>query len=273
MGRIIVGLDGSPYSLEALGWAVARASGRGDEVVAVMAWHLFAQGFHRKGESLRGDFDADAARSLLTDAVATAGLADLVELRTIEGVPAEVLVEEAGDDGMLVVGARGTGGFEGLLLGSVSTRVLQLARCPVAVIHGPVTASNGEIVVGVDGSASSIRAVDWAADEARATDAAVRLVLAWQAPLYPEMSVPQILDALEGGAREEVGELAGSPSLAGLEVTTETPCESAARALLAHDDAAMIVVGKRGHGALLRVLLGSVSAQVARHATVPVVVV
>jgi nucleotide-binding universal stress UspA family protein len=56
--------------------------------------------------------------------------------RTPQGHPAEKLIEAAGDDGMIVVGSRGRGGFRGLLLGSTSQATLHHARCPVAVVHG-----------------------------------------------------------------------------------------------------------------------------------------
>ena len=60
-----------------------------------------------------------------------------VELRAIEGNPADVLHDEARDAALLVVGSRGRGGFSGLLLGSVSQRVAQRAPCPVVVVPLP----------------------------------------------------------------------------------------------------------------------------------------
>lgn len=274
MGRVFVGVDGSPGAADALRWAVARRSYADDDVVAVLVWHLFDQG-HRPGDGdLRSDFGEDEAAALLDAAVADAGVEDAVTTRTVHGVAAESLVELAQDDDLIVVGARGLGGFQGLLLGSVSLRVLESATCPVVVLHGaPRAEDSGEIVVGVDGSEDSIRALHWAAGEARASASALRIVQAWQAPLYPEMAVPQILDALEEGARDQLADITADAALEGLTVHSEAPCAGAAHALLAHEDARMLVIGSRGHGKLARLFLGSVSRQVAQHATPPVVVV
>jgi nucleotide-binding universal stress UspA family protein len=59
-----------------------------------------------------------------------------VERKTVEGMAAQVLVEEADGADLLVVGSRGHGGFAGLLLGSVSQQCAQHAACPVVIIRG-----------------------------------------------------------------------------------------------------------------------------------------
>lgn len=284
MPRIIVGIDGSDHSEAALGWAVQRSQRDGTEVVAFMAWNTFDQGHHAKGEKLKVGFGDDDALTVVAASVERAGVADSVTIRVREGVPAETLVSEAKRGDIIVIGARGLGGFKGLLLGSVSMRVLELAEVPVVVIQGTtVPAAGGEVVVGVDGSDRSRTALHWAAAEARAAGVGLRLVSAWQVPLYPEVVVPEVYDALQQACEDEAAEMAADPDLTGpdltgpdlpgLSVVVETPCSNAAIALTAHTDASMIVVGQRGRGAVARALLGSVSHQVVRHAKVPVVVV
>lgn len=275
MSRIIVGVDGSENGAVALRWAAKRSERRGDEVVAVLAWTFLDQGYRAPGEDLQPTFGDDDARRILDDAVDSAGVSGEITKQAIQDPAPEALVAAAGPDDLIVVGARGHGGFNGLLLGSVSQRVLELAPCPVVVIHGDDTvAPDGEVVVGVDGSERSMVALRWAAAEALANRATLRIVHAWQLPLYAEMASPQVLSALEEGATKLVAEVATDPSLVGVTVECDVACGGPAHALLAHDvDASMLVVASRGHGRLKRFVLGSTSRQVAQHATSPVLVV
>ena len=275
MSRIIVGVDGSEHGSVALRWATRRAERSGEEVVALLAWTFFDQGYRPPGQDLQPAFDDHDAQRVLARAVEAAGITGQITKVTVQDPTPEALVAAAEPDDLIVVGARGLGGFKGLLLGSVSNRVLELAPCPVVVIHGDETvAPDGEIVVGVDGSEDSMVALRWAAAEASATGATVRIVHAWQVPIYSEMAAPQVLTALEEGATELVAKVAADPALAGVAVERDVACDGAAHALLAHDvDASMLVVASRGHGKLKRFLLGSTSRQVAQHATSPVVVV
>jgi nucleotide-binding universal stress UspA family protein len=275
MSRIIVGVDGSEHGSVALRWATRRAERSDEEVVALLAWTFFDQGYRPPGEDLRPAFDDDDAKRVLAEAVEAAGVTGPVTQQTVQDPAPEAIVDAAEPHDLIVVGARGLGGFKGLLLGSVSNRVLELARCPVVVIHGePAIVPDGEIVVGVDGSEESLVALRWAAAEATATGAPVRIVHAWQVPIYAEMATPQVLTALEEEATNLVAKVAEDPALAGVNVARDVACDGAAHALLAHDvDASMLVVATRGHGALKRLLLGSTSRQVAQHATSPVVVV
>src|SRR5690606_25239634 len=85
------------------------------------------------------------------------------------GTPWSVLVREAGNADLLVVGSRGHGRLGSILVGSVSTEVAKFARCPVIVVResraSPGRGGRG-VVVGVDGSTASLRAVEFAFDEA-----------------------------------------------------------------------------------------------------------
>ncbi len=275
MSRIIVGVEGSENGAIALQWAVEAGRKRGDEVIAVLAWTFFDQGYRPTGAEMQPEFTAADADRVLANAVEAAGLTGQVTQKTIKGTAPEAMAEFAEPDDLLVIGARGLGGFEGMLLGSVSQRMLELAPCPVAVIRPEgSTSPEGPIVVGVDGSELSTRALHWAATHARATGNPIRIVHAWQWPVLAEITVPEVFDALEAAARERLEEAAADPALEGLEVQAETVNSGAARALLAHDtSAAMIVVANRGLGTIKRVFLGSTSRQLTLHATCPVVVV
>lgn len=138
------------------------------------------------------------------------------------------------------------------------------------------SSSTPVIVVGVDGSEPSKHALAWAAHEARLRGASLRVVLAWHIPtiVYPPdvdvyASEPQL-------ARErldsEIAQVLGpDPEVA---VETVVDVGPAAKLILEHaTDAAMVVVGWRGHGGFSGLLLGATSSQIAHHAQCPVTIV
>ena len=135
-GRIVVGVDGSAPSAQALRWAVALAKLTGQEVHAVSAWiPPTAYGW---GPIIDDTDWEENARVVLAGAVKeTLDDADsaLVRQEAVHGHPAQVLLDAAEGADMLVVGNRGHGGFAGLLLGSVSRHVSAHAACPVLVVH------------------------------------------------------------------------------------------------------------------------------------------
>ena len=275
MRKIIVGVDSSDNGAVALRWAVAEAAHHNAEVLAVFAWSFLDQGHRAPGAPFDPEFGEGDATQILDDAVAAAGVDVEPTKVLVNDIPSDAIVAAAGPEDLIVVGARGLGGFKGLLLGSVSQRVLELAPCAVAVIRDEAFSFRpGEIIVGVDGSEQSLAAVRWAAFEARARGVGIRLVHAWQVPVYSSMAVPQVVNALEDGAQELLTEIAADASLDEVEVEWETMCGGASEALLLHDSSAsLIVVATRGRGLVKRVLLGSTSRQVVHHATAPVVVV
>ncbi len=135
------------------------------------------------------------------------------------------------------------------------------------------------IVVGVDGSQSSLRALTWALREAKQHNAAVHVVYVWNIPqLIDPMGVAIFapINDLEAAAQdllkhvmETVASLVGDTS-----VTTSVEQGSASQRLLdAASTADMVVVGRRGHGGFLGLLIGSVAEQIAHHAKCPAVIV
>jgi nucleotide-binding universal stress UspA family protein len=209
-----------------------------------------------------------------------------------EGHPAKILIEHSRNADLLVVGARGRGSVAGWLLGSVSQEVLRNSSCPVAVVRSAyreeeVTNSpqtyRGEwsrVVVGIDGSESSKSALRWAADEAVAHDAELTVASVWT-PL-PIAATPY--DSGGWGAGIDPQELAAAilqdtveevlSEHSGLALRREVSGGNAARVLIDLSDGAdVLVVGSRGRGGFVGMLLGSVSQHVAAHADCTVVVV
>lgn len=176
---IIVGYDGSDGSRRAVLWAVhhAAATGRALVVVHCWVWPFFTQdlgpvadikdsGLKRAAERTAAE-GLDLARQAQPDVDVTA--------RLVAGFPSEVLTKLSAEASLLVTGTRGLGGFAGLLVGSVSLHLAATASCPIAVIRDDQP-DKGDVLVAVDGSPESNRAVVVAADLAKTLDASLRIL-------------------------------------------------------------------------------------------------
>lgn len=143
--------------------------------------------------------------------------------------------------------------------------------------HGSRAGEGRPIVVGFDGSACSVAALRWAVQQARATGHPVRVVTTWQWPnLYgsvmilppemePERDARQVLDEGVASVLGDAGDV---------DVSTEV-VEGHPSVVLVEESsrAELLVVGSRGHGEIVGMLIGSVSEFLATHAHCPVVVV
>ena len=148
-GSIVVGVDGSDASHEALRWAADEARLRSASLVAVYAWAFVPpQPIGDPGMlampagDLPGQLEAEseAAQIALDDAVVEALGTDPavgVERRLVEGEAGDVLVAESKAAEIVVVGSHGRSGLKAALLGSVSRHVVAHAACPVVVVKTP----------------------------------------------------------------------------------------------------------------------------------------
>lgn len=285
-GEIVVGVDGSEHAATALRWAAREAELRDAALVAVLVWDLFNQRHADGGRRFDPHYDAshaDAAlRAAVEGALGAAG-AGRVTRRPVCDTPARGLLEASRGADMLVAGARGLGGFRGLLLGSVSQQCLHHAQIPVAVVRapGPEVDHRGRerVVVGIDGSAPAQAALDWALAEGARRDAVVEVVHAWQVPLaYGPLAGPFPYDVGEADAvpRRLLTEAVDAAVARARPVAVErTLLEGGAASALLEvaQGADAVVLGRRGLGGFGSLLLGSVSDHVARYAPCPVVVV
>jgi nucleotide-binding universal stress UspA family protein len=135
--RILVGIDGSSASSEALEFACRRAETTGETVVALHGWHVPAPSADVWNAEPRS-VDASERERLLAESVA--GFREdhpdvVLEQEVVLVPPASALVDASAGASLVVVGSRGLGYFSGLLLGSVSQAVLHRATCPVAVVR------------------------------------------------------------------------------------------------------------------------------------------
>jgi nucleotide-binding universal stress UspA family protein len=134
-GRIVVGLDGSPSSIDALSWAARQGELTAAGLEVVMCWEWPSS--YGWAVPVPEDFDpeSDIRRTLETplSALRTAHPGVSIDARVVRGHPAPILVEASKGADLLVVGSRGHGEFVGMVIGSVSEYCAAHAPCPVLV--------------------------------------------------------------------------------------------------------------------------------------------
>lgn len=189
------------------------------------------------------------------------------------GAPAAMLTEESARASLLVVGHRGSGGFAGLHIGSAAIHTAAHARCPVLVVRGDPPAPDSPVLVGVDGSEESERALQFAFQTACLRRVLLRVVAVWPSTWTLPLAVEQT--ARHEAEQRLAGQLGGQPAeypAVKLE-TRVVPGDSAGGALITHAiGAGLVVVGSHGRGGLRGILLGSVGRALIAHSPCPVVV-
>lgn len=281
---VVAGLDGSDRDTAVVAYAAALAMRR----------HLPLRLVHALSvEPSREEWTADVMTELRAEAEnrINANVAALkvssptlaVTTRVEGGFPVRLLVDESAAADTLVIGTRGAGGFTDLVLGSTALHVVSRSRCPVIAVPEPRDSpERGRgVVVGLDGSAESQAALEFAFLTAAELSEPLVAVHAWSDPvqLSPMAMIPVVYEPLLA-AEATRGSLTLSESLAGwtekfpeVQVERRLSQGHAVHALLAEAaTATMLVVGTRGRGAL-RSMLGSVSHGVLHHAHIPVAVV
>jgi nucleotide-binding universal stress UspA family protein len=266
---VVAGIDGSPSGAQALIHAGIEARLHGWPLLLVYAEPDIRHdprrlSLHRRyGAALLAESAQRARRQQPTVTVGT---------RLGIGAPAPVLLDASVGAGLVVVGNRGYGPFEELFARSVSVRVAAHAAAPVMVVRGPELVlpprlSQLPVVVGVDGSRVADEAVEFAAQEARLRGVPLLAV-------HSTVGAPLLVGA-GGGDPLDSGPLGPSAvPTSRLTVHRHSVDVDPRTALVAASaDAALLVVGSRGHGSLAGLLLSSVGQALIHHAHCPVVVV
>lgn len=140
--RIVVGVDGSAESIEALQRAAELALKFGSTVVGICVWQ-YPVSYTGLSSGWKPDRDAQEVADEVADRVFGRDRPEWYTSDIRPGAAAQVLVEESQSSDLVVVGSRGHGGFTGLLLGSVSSQCAEHAECPVLIVHSP--AQRGEV--------------------------------------------------------------------------------------------------------------------------------
>lgn len=135
---VVVGIDGSPSSKEALRWAANYAALSGAEVHAVITWRELPTFGYPLGytDAEFIEHSRKVAEEVVHDVLGDSPPAP-VTIKVLQGHPATVLIGESRAAALLVVGSRGLGAFAGPILGSVSQRCVNQAECSVTVVRHP----------------------------------------------------------------------------------------------------------------------------------------
>jgi nucleotide-binding universal stress UspA family protein len=292
-GPVVVGYDDSPEGASALRWAADWSSMRGAPLVVVYAvspppplpWTPAAG-------APTPDVLRRAARRIAQRGAAEARHRhpdlEVRGLGAVGSAAAELVAMSQSAD-LVVVGRRISVDSGDTSLGSVSFALGTHARCPVTVVQGPASLHIGlgrPVVVGVDSSRASTRALEFAASAA--SDAAAELVVVsawspprqepWMADLWPDQGTPaaSLSDDDEARATSTVRDAMATvgDSHPDVKVVTRTPQGPAQEVLLCEArDSGLLVVGSRGRGGFAGLELGSVSRSILRRAELPVAVV
>jgi len=295
--RVVVGVDGSAGSRAALVHALATAVRLGGEVEAVSAYQPVAS-YWADPAPAGAVLGTDAIIADTTQAIGTfvqevradlavsgaAAAADVpVQLTVDAGPVAQLLVDRAAGAAVLVVGNRGRGAVRSALLGSVALHCVTHATCPVVVVHRTEAdrPQQRRVVVGVDGSVQSRRALTVAIEEAARLGADVEAIATFTVTDYwtdgYARSLPTVAEITADVQRRLDAAVADVLRGAGGDAPTVSTVvvEGAPSDVLVQQaaDAELLVVGSRGRGQVRGLLLGSVGLHCAMHGPCPVMIV
>lgn len=277
---VVVGVDASEESQQALAWARAIA-GDDDRIVVVHAWEIpVMTGYDIVAAVDIGEIESLAKQGL--DELTTKLDDQRIVPAVHRGHAGRALVDEGEKADLIVVGHRGSSRLS-LMLGSTANYVLHRTEQPVVLIRGedPVMPPR-RIVVGVDDfddpdDSPSVNALRWAAQLPSARE--VSAVHAWFLPplaagmFHPAATDLAAMDDAAQAVADRVVEAAG-PFPDGVTVTADVARGTGGFALIeASREADLVVVGRRGRGGFAELLLGSTSLETAAHSHAPVAVI
>ena len=287
---VVVAVDGSDASKNAVRWAANTAMKRGIPLRIASSYtvpqFLYAEGMVPPKE-LFDDLQAETLEKIEDARAIAHEVAPEIKIghTVAEGSPIDMLLEMSKDVTMIVMGSRGMGGLSGMVMGSVSSSVVSHASCPVVVVRedNNVTEANkyGPVIVGVDGSEVSQKATEVAFAEAAARGAELIAVHTWM-----DMQVQASLAGLSAAQAEWAEVEKDQANLLDerlAEFTAKYPSVSVKKVIArdrpvrALSDAAeggqLLIVGSHGRGGFKGMLLGSTSRSLLQSAPCPMMVV
>ncbi len=283
---VVVGIDGSEAALGAARWAATFAAGH--QLPLTLLHAIPRLDWHFAGSAAPADPDNGAAGDVViaeAEAAVRAEHPDLpIHAAAVKGPVATVLDDASQSARLLVVGA---GSGDHRALGGHAVRIVHRTQCPVVVWRAPVATRTGKplpVVVGVDESEGSTRAVAEAFDTARALHAPLTVVHMWEIGAAVGMGDLggqgnmdwTLLELLQTKQRQQMDELVEpfARKYPNAHVNKVFQDISPAKGLVELSrDAQLVVVGSQGRGRFAAAMLGSVSQNLVHHAECPVLVV
>lgn len=270
---VVVGVDGSSESFDAVAWA-AREALRLDSLLRIV--HVWHRPVYPTDPILATpDLDRETADAAVGVAVAAVPSIEW-DVRTPSGPYARTLLDECEDARLIVIGGHHRTLVDRVAFGSVTTHVLSNAPCPVVIVRqrkddlqSPIV---GAVVVGVDHGDSSFAAIAYAFDYASRNARELVAVQAWSARELTDSGSVTAIDAAQRALADTLKPFHDAhPHVT---VAAVAVCETPVDALLDWSDKAeLLVVGSRGRGYFAGILLGSVSAAVAHQSPSSVAVI
>ncbi|WP_184729342.1 universal stress protein [Saccharopolyspora phatthalungensis] len=263
---VVVGVDGSESSGKAAFWAAAEASRRNAALQLVIV----------NDDPARVDYAEQAVHKIAAKCRVQTPEVELTA-EVAPGHPVEELLRRSATAQLVVLGARGHGGFTDALLGGVSTGVATHASCPVVIVRKDIPTTVGPVVVGVDDSPCSQEALRFAFAAAARLGTDLVVMQAWHeegllaVPLTPPDRERVQRDIEHSLAKQTASLREQNPKVRTREVAQRG--HPVAALTDAARDARLLVVGHRGGGGFDGLFLGSVAAGVLHHAPCPVAVV
>jgi len=284
---VTVGVDGSEESLRAVEWAALEARRHGTSLRIVSApaelprLRAYQASPGEIGAALRGIAARSLDVAITRSEEVTPGLR--IETGLLSGPAAVAMADSGAGACMLVVGARGAGGFVAMTLGSVSRHAAVWAACPVVVVREETTALYREIAVGIRDPEDLTGTLPFAFEEAALRGADLVAVHTWYwLPAAPHVSGPA--EALRPPDPAQISAEAGRHLSAALEqwhdkypevrVRQDIVRGHPGRVLASYSARAdLVVIGRHGHPAGPGPGIGSIQHAVLDHAHGPVAVV
>lgn len=278
VNTVVVGVEGTESSQDALVWAAEFAGARKSELEILCATGTS----HSHADALRDEASEQAAKELVHEAAERAVQVSprlAVHTTVSASRPGEALTEASVRAELMVVGSHRLGARERAFSGPLAYQIVAGSRCPALVVPAGTGDGGSGVVVGTDGSPESGAGVALAAAEADRFGQELTVVHAWQTPLR-FVSV-DIITEHDNAWIEENRRTVLADSVVGLAerypnlvIHQSLVNASPGRALLeAAVGARMLVVGSRGLNGIARMLLGSVSHAMVLHSPCPVMVV
>ncbi|GAA3785337.1 universal stress protein [Streptomyces chiangmaiensis] len=281
---LVVGVDGSDFSLTAVDWAVDEAARRG------LPLRLVHASSREQGAASSDGLERPAGQVMAENIVGSA--TERARRRNPQvKVSSEIHGEDAvhallreGDDAFaLVTGSRGRSEFKGLLLGSVSRAVAARARCPVIVVRGDKAGLAGvheRILLGAAKPAAIGEALRFACREAETRGCVLDVVRAWRCPALETTDHPRLTEAAALRYEQRAAALLDALLQEAMRDHPDVPVrratvEGPARTVLLKRSAAadLVVIGARHRPGTFGLRLGRVAHVLLHHADCPVAIV